>query len=224
MVQISPDTESRGYGYHYYQDTIQGFSMTHMSGPGCPNEGDVFFTPTTGAVQTQVTDFQSPYSHDQESAAPGYYQVKLSRWNVNTELTATDRTGMAQFTFPAGKPANILVPISHTLNDTAGAHVSVVGDRQIEGYVDNHVFCGYPNVYRVYFVMTFDRPFSKFGTWSATSMGALENSKPEIVRQTRAATINGLVPTALGRPWTMTRPLLQKLRFPMLTKPGQRTT
>ena len=37
MVQLSPDTESRGYGYHYYQPDIQGFSMTHMSGPGCTN-------------------------------------------------------------------------------------------------------------------------------------------------------------------------------------------
>ena len=167
MVQLSPDTESSGYGYHYYQKEIQGFSMTHMSGPGCSNEGEVFFTGTTGPVTTRVSDFQSPYSHSQESAAPGYYQVKLLRWGVNAELTATDRTGIAQFSFPAGKPANILVPISHTLNLTAAAYVRVVGDRQIEGYVVNHIFCGHPDsqTYKVYFVMTFDRPFAKFGTW-----------------------------------------------------------
>jgi len=167
MVQLSPDTESKGYGYHYYQDTIQGFSMTHMSGPGCPNDGEVFFTGTTGPVLTQVSDFQSPYSHDRESAAPGYYQVNLARWNVNAELTATDHTGMAQFSFPAGKPANILVPISHTLNDTAAAYVRVVNDRQIDGYVVNHIFCGKKQTYKVYFVMTFDRPFAKFGTWNS---------------------------------------------------------
>lgn len=50
MVQLSPDTEAHGYGYHYYDKRIQGFSMTHMSGPGCPNEGDVFFTATAGAA------------------------------------------------------------------------------------------------------------------------------------------------------------------------------
>jgi len=171
MVQLSPDTEDHGYGYHYYQDTIHGFSMTHMSGVGCANEGEIFFTPTTGPVQTQVADFQSPYSHSQESAAPGYYQVQLSRWNVDAELTATDRTGMAKFTFPAGKAANILVPISHTLNNTTAAYVRVVGDRQIDGYVENQAFCGNKQTYKVYFVMTFSRPFSSFGTWNRTGNG-----------------------------------------------------
>ena len=68
-------------------------------------------------------------------------------------MSATDRTGIAQFTFPAGKAANILVPISHTLNYTTGASVQIVGDQQIEGYVENHVFCGKQQTYKVYFVM-----------------------------------------------------------------------
>lgn len=171
MVQLSPDTESHGYGYHYYQKYIQGFSMTHMSGPGCANEGDVFFTATNGPVQTAVADFESPYSHSQESASPGYYQVQLARWGINARLTATDRTGMAQFTFPAGKPANILVPISHTLNYTAGAEVHVVGKDEITGYVVDRAFCGNKQTYKVYFEMTFSRPFSSFGTWQGNKPG-----------------------------------------------------
>jgi predicted alpha-1,2-mannosidase len=168
MVQLSPDTESRGYGYHYYQADIKGFSMTHMSGVGCSNEGDVFFTATSGPVETAESGFQSPYSHSQESAAPGYYRVQLSRWGVNAELTATERTGMARFAFPAGKAANVLVPISHTLNFTAGAEVKVVGNREITGYVEDRAFCGNKQTYKVYFVMTFSRPFSSFGTWQGT--------------------------------------------------------
>jgi len=166
MVQLSPDTESHGYGYHYFQNTIQGFSMTHMSGVGCANEGEVFFTPTTGPVATQVKDFESPYSHDREAASPGYYRVHLTRWDVDAELTATERSGAANFVFPAGQMANILVPISHTLNHTMAASVQVVGDRRIEGYVVNQAFCGSKQTYKVYFVMTFSRPFSSFGTWS----------------------------------------------------------
>ena len=166
MVQLSPDTEGHGYGYHYADTTIQGFSMTHMSGPGCPNEGNVFFAATTGRVHTLVGDFRSPYSHAIESAQPGYYQVRLLQWDIDARLSATDRTGIAQFTFPAGQPANILVPISHTLNFTTGAQVQLVGDRQIEGYVEDRAFCNNQQTYKVYFVMTFDRPFSTFGTWS----------------------------------------------------------
>lgn len=180
MVQLSPDTEDHGFGYHYYQDEIQGFSMTHMSGVGCPNEGDVFFTATTGPVGTQVADFESPYSHDQESATPGYYQVRLSRWDVNAELTATDRTGLARFTFPAGKPGNILVPISHTLNQTMGAHVRVVGNNRIEGYVEDQAFCGVKHNYKVYFVMTFSKPFASFGTWTGQKASEKKGeSQPE---------------------------------------------
>jgi len=166
MVQLSPDTEDHGVGYHYIQADIKGFSMTHMSGAGCANEGDVFFTATTGPIVTQVSDFQTPYSHKSETASPGFYQVKLLEWGINAQLTATERTGVARFTFPAGKVANILVPISHTLNHTAATFIRVVGDRRIEGFVENHTFCNKTPTYKVYFMMLFDRPFSSFGTWS----------------------------------------------------------
>jgi predicted alpha-1,2-mannosidase len=171
MVQLSPDTEDRGYGYHYGDTTIQGFSMTHMSGPGCSNEGDVFFTATTGPVLTQLQDIQSPYSHKMEKATPGYYEVRLLQWDIDAELSATDRTGIARFTFPAGQAANILVPISHTLNYTTAADVHVTGDHQIEGFVEDRAFCGNSQSYKVYFVITFSRPFSSFGTWSGARYG-----------------------------------------------------
>ncbi|MGB7190862.1 MAG: GH92 family glycosyl hydrolase, partial [Acidobacteriaceae bacterium] len=201
MVQLSPDTEDHGFGYHYYQNQIQGFSMTHMSGVGCANEGDVFFTATTGPVGTQVADFESPYSHSQESATPGYYQVRLSRWDVNAELTATDRTGLARFTFPAGKPANILVPISHTLNQTMGAHVRVVGNNRIEGYVEDQAFCGVKPTYKVYFVMTFSRPFATFGTWT----GQKENGKKGEGQKGAAETVNAPAVKAGSRAEMQTR-------------------
>jgi predicted alpha-1,2-mannosidase len=170
MVQLSPDTEDHGFGYHYIQTKIKGFSMTHMSGPGCANGGNVFFAPTTGPVVTQIQDFQSPYSHKMETAQPGYYQVQLLQWGINAELSASDHTGVARFTFPGAKAANILVPISHTLNQTAAASVRIVGDRRIEGYVENHAFCNMKPTYKVYFVMIFSRPFSSFGTWTAADI------------------------------------------------------
>jgi predicted alpha-1,2-mannosidase len=175
MAQLSPDTEDEGYGYHYDQMSIKGFSMTHMSGVGCSNDGDVFFTATTGPVSAEESQFESPYSHSQESASPGYYQVRLQRWDVNAELTATDRTGMVRFTFPSGKEANILLPVSHTLNYTTASYVHVVGDRTIEGYVVDRAFCGNKQTYKVYFVMHFDRPFAKFGTWNGTSPKSAAN-------------------------------------------------
>ncbi len=171
MVQLSPDTEEHGYGYHYADPFIGGFSMTHMSGVGCPNEGDVFFTATTGPIHTTQDDVSSPYSHSMESAKPGYYQVRLLEWNINAELSATDHTGIARFTFPANQPANILLPISHTENHVTGASVQIVGDRQMEGYVEDRAFCGNRQSYKVYFVMTFSKPFASYGTWTGAKYG-----------------------------------------------------
>ncbi len=163
MVQLSPDTEYQGFGYHYYQKKIQGFSMTHMSGPGCSDEGDVFFTATTGKVHTQVKNMESPYSHSEEEATPGYYMVMLKKWGIKAELTATTRAGLARFTFPAGKQADVIVPISHTLNYTTAAKFHVVNNETVEGYVDDRCFCGVSAVYRVHYIMKFSKPFKSFG-------------------------------------------------------------
>lgn len=192
MVQLSPDTEDHGFGYHYIQKWLKGFSMTHMSGVGCANEGDVFFTATTGPVVTNTQDFETPYSHKLESAEPGYYSVQMLEWNIKAELTATEHTGVARFTIPASMPANILVPIGHTLNQTSSVEVRIVGDRRIEGYVEDHSFCSKSATYKVYFVMLFDKPFSSFGTWNGghdgdpgtvtkNSRSAAEKTHPEWV-------------------------------------------
>ena len=187
MVQLSPDTEDHGFGYHWIHSRIRGFSMTHMSGAGCANEGDVFFTATTGPITTQPNDYQSPYSHQQEHASPGYYQVRLLEWGINAEMTATERTGVARFHFPAGQVANILVPISHTLNVTESASVRIVGDRRVEGFVENHGLCNRPFTYKVYFAMEFDRPFASFGTWS----GDLDNGSAAVAAGMRDAEQRG---------------------------------
>lgn len=166
MVQLSPDTESHNYGYHYYQKDIQDFSMTHMSGVGCPNAGEVAFMPTTGPVEPEVSQYQSSYSHQQESASPGYYQVQLLRWGINAALTATDRTGVVQITFPAGKEANFLALTSHTLNNSTDSSIQIAGNDAIEGYVTNQTFCGSNHPVKVYYVMHFSRPFTTYGTYA----------------------------------------------------------
>ena len=194
MVQLSPDTESRGFGYHYYQQQIQGFSMTHMSGPGCPNEGDVFFTATTGAVHTQIKNFQSTFSHAMESAKPGYYQVQLLRWGINTQLTATTRCGVAKFTFPAGKRANILIPISHTLNYTVASKIEIVNNHEITGYVVDHCFCGNTQSYKVHFVMLFSRPFVVYGTWSGKKgVGKIHVDSSGVIQRNHKQWVGGYV-------------------------------
>jgi len=99
MVQWSPDTTSRpdGGGYDYGDSAITGFSLDHLSGPGCGGEGDVPILPTTGSVDTSATD---SFSHSSESAQAGSYSVTTSN-GVTTQLTTTTRTGLAMFTYPS---------------------------------------------------------------------------------------------------------------------------
>src|SRR5207249_7162212 len=87
MVQVSPDTGGQG-GYDYLQNTIYGFSQTHLSGVGCGVAGELPMMPTTGAISSvDPSVYRSGYTHTDEQATPGYYRVGLTRYGINAELT-----------------------------------------------------------------------------------------------------------------------------------------
>ena len=143
MVQWSPDTPSRpdGGGYEYNDASITGFSLTHLSGPGCPAEGDVPVLPTVGAVDTSASD---SFSHTNESASPGYYSVTTDN-GVTTELTTTTRSGMARFTFPATTQANLIFKLNDSANGDSNTQFNVVSDTEVSGQVTSGNFCGGTN-------------------------------------------------------------------------------
>jgi putative alpha-1,2-mannosidase len=124
MVQLSPDTRITGWdgcsGYHYSDSVIYGFSHTHLSGTGISDYGDILLMPSVGqvflnALSDERTDkgYASKFSHQNETARPGYYSVKLDDDNILVELTATARAGLHRYTFPRTNQANILFHLSH---------------------------------------------------------------------------------------------------------------
>ncbi|WP_329587348.1 lectin [Kitasatospora sp. NBC_01250] len=167
MVQWSPDTPSRphGGGYEYRDSAITGFSLTHLSGPGCDGAGDIPVLPTIGAVDTSATE---GFSHTHESASPGSYAVTLDN-GVTTELTATPRSGMARFTFPSTTAANLLFKLSGSQAGDSRTAFTAVSDTEVSGQVTSGGFCKASNTYTVYFDMVFDRPFTSLGTDAATA-------------------------------------------------------
>ncbi|MGW4870254.1 GH92 family glycosyl hydrolase [Streptomyces chartreusis] len=165
-------------GYHYDATRIRGFSLTHMSGTGCAGgSGDIPFFPYAGQVtsspasDTKDAVYASDFSHSDESAEPGRYRVRLAS-GVSADLTATARTGSARFTFPADKPASLLV---RSANSEVGSTDSTVridpAKRTISGSVTSGNFCGYldpegqRSYYTVHFTARFDRAFKTTGTW-----------------------------------------------------------
>ncbi|RZQ59464.1 GH92 family glycosyl hydrolase [Amycolatopsis suaedae] len=170
MVQVSPDTGGQG-GYDYLQDSIYGFSQTHLSGVGCGVMGELPVMPTTGPVTTADHEaYKSTYSHDDEEAEPGYYRVGLKRYGVGAELTATQRTGWQRYTFPAIGQANVLFNTGKANQKVHDSEIHVVGDRTIEGRVRAGGFCAGKDEHTVYFSATFDRPFTATGTWRGATL------------------------------------------------------
>lgn len=153
-VQLSPDTGVREWdwcsGYHHDDEVLIGFSHTHLSGTGGGDLLDLLFAPRTGdVVLNQGQDaaarrdpagtYRSRFSHADEHAEPGYYSVltQTSGGNkIKSELTATERTGLAKFTFPAGEPAHILLDWQHGYGDPKNiksAELKISGERSIGG-------------------------------------------------------------------------------------------
>ncbi len=168
MVQWSPDTPSRpaGGGYSYGDSSITGFSLNHLSGPGCGAEGDVPVLPTTGSIDTGATE---SFSHSNESAQAGYYSVTGSD-GIQTQLTTTARTGIADFTFPSTSQANLIFKLDGSANGDSATSFNVVSSTEVTGAVTSGGFCGAGNSYTLYFDMQFSQPFSSNGTFSPNGL------------------------------------------------------
>ena len=172
MVQWSPDTPSQnaGGGYEYNDRQITGFSLTHLSGPGCSVFGDFGILPITGDVPADPADASQPFSHASEESAPGWYAVSVGSPAIRTELTVTTRTGLGRFTFPGAPRGTLLVNASSNQAGTTDASVHIDGPNEISGSASSGFFCGMPDQYNVYFVARFDRPFAAHGTWENSTV------------------------------------------------------
>ncbi|HEY1336628.1 MAG TPA: GH92 family glycosyl hydrolase [Bryobacteraceae bacterium] len=170
MALWSPDTTNLAGGYRYFHSAIQGFSLTHISGRGVGCYQDLPILPLPGVVSPSATQWSSlaaPFHHLNENASPGYYSVLLDN-NVRVELTLTQRTGMARFTFPPGTGNGTLALNaggSAQPNRAAGTGIQILKPRRIAGSVASGD-CGGSFTYRLFFAVEFDRPFDSFGVWS----------------------------------------------------------
>ena len=173
MVQWSPDTSpdrAAGGGYNYSDSQISGFSLTHLSGPGCARYGDIPVLPSVGAIGSSPGSMTQSFSHViAEQASPGFYQTQVGG-NILTQLTATLRTGLGVFTFPRTEQANMLFKAGGSANADSAASAQIIGNDQVVGSATSGHFCGSPGTYTVYFAAQFDRPFQSHGTWTGSSV------------------------------------------------------
>ncbi|MFE4689726.1 GH92 family glycosyl hydrolase [Streptomyces sp. NPDC056749] len=169
MVQFSPDT-GHNTGYDYSETHIRGFSAVHISGVGCGLGGDLPVLPTTGDItSTDNAVYAAEFSHDDEKAGPGTYQVGLGT-GIKAELSATERTGVQRYTFPATDKANVLINAGQSLHRTVNTEVEILDNRTVRTAITGSGFCQDTKPYTVYTVTRFDRPFTVSGTWKGDTV------------------------------------------------------
>lgn len=186
MVQLSPETDSvlysygKGYhgevyrycsGYQYSDKTITGFSHTHFNGTGHSDLGDFLIMPTTGKIQltpgtkeNPESGYRSRFSHEKESASPGYYSVVLDDYKIKAELSATERTGIHKYTFTEGDEANIILDLTAGIYNYDGkvnwSSVRVENKTLVTGY---RLTNGWAREKHLYFAMEFSEPVKEYG-------------------------------------------------------------
>jgi predicted alpha-1,2-mannosidase len=165
-------------GYNYGASRIKGFSFTRLSGTGCLGaSGDIPVLPFTSDIKhspdTDMLDayYSAGFSHQNETATPGYYQVKMDN-GVNVELSATTRTGIARFTFDNPEQAKLLFRSSYSQLGSGDAYTKIDQEKgEITGYVTSGNFCGYlgeynrRDYYTLHFVAKLDVPIAGTGSW-----------------------------------------------------------
>lgn len=169
MIQPGPDTRMLGWdassGYHYSDSTINGFSHTHLSGTGIGDYGDILIMPTVGpqdvryeGATTQQLSFASAFSHNNETATPGYYKVFLKRYQVYAELTATARAAIHRYTFPASDQSGFVLDLDYSIVKQANKdlYLEVIGDSAIRGRKNSQ---GWAWDHQVCFYAEFSKPF-----------------------------------------------------------------
>lgn len=148
-IQLSPDTRLEGWdgcsGYHYSDNRIYGFSHTHLSGTGCSDYGDILVTPFVGTPSVINEEYALSFSHDKETAEPGYYSVKFEN-GIQAEMTAANYVGIHRYTFPKGKKHGVIVDLQHR-DKTLESYMilkanDLVGFRRSEAWNDDQ-YCAF---------------------------------------------------------------------------------
>lgn len=172
MLQVSPVNGISEWdwcsGYHYSDSIAIGFSHLNLSGTGIGDLADILFMPTNKAFDLTLNPmsrdslpYKSSYSHKNESATPGYYQVFLEDSEVNVELTTSKRTAYHKYTFKDGDDQSVIVNLGFAINwDKAVASSLKVEDRYtISGYRHS---TGWAHNQKVFFVAKFSKPIADY--------------------------------------------------------------
>ena len=168
MVQFSPDTHLIGWdassGYHATDSTIYAFSLTHLSGTGVGDLGDVAVLPYSGADSLKPV---ARFAKKDEQASPGYYAVELANFGIRTELTSTERVGLMRATYSDSTDRKLLLDLGHILqpnwgHKVVGNDLQLVNDSTIRG---TYYTKGWAEHHQLSYTLHLSRPVDSLALW-----------------------------------------------------------
>ncbi len=176
MMSVSPfnvtgseknkwDKDSRWWSTPYTSDNcwFTGFSHVNLSGVGCPELGTIITMPTSGELSTDYLLYGSEYTG--ETAQPGYYALKLSKYDILAEVASTMRSSIERYTYRKGK-AHVIVNLGQGLTNESGGFIRKVRDTEIEGMRLCGGFCYHSQaVFPQYFVIRVNKSPKEAGFW-----------------------------------------------------------
>jgi predicted alpha-1,2-mannosidase len=178
MVKLGPDHVT-GSGniqtYAYDATRVQGFSHTHLDGPGGSSYGysQIALLPTMGTRVFDEDKYAATFSHVGEVTTPASYAVQLVDPPIHVDLTATAHCGVHRYQFPAGT-ARVLLDLGHTRGDSRGGHIAVDptgvhgrGDYSVHPLLTELLEDTQPvtGLVTVHFTARFNRAADRTGLW-----------------------------------------------------------
>lgn len=214
MVQLGPQQIRDAWdwcsGYHYTDTLVIGFSHTHLTGTGIGDLGDVVLMPYDPAKVIYSSEYMprkkaeakhvyARLDHDKEQVAPGFYSLEMPDYGINVRLSATDRTGIHEYTF-TGDESAVLVDLCSGIgwdnvtdwNLTVKDANRVEGYRRSSGWADDHTW---------WFAAEFTEPIVGQDTLSITEKESAIALKFDTSRNKKMLVKVGLSPVSCENAW-----------------------
>ncbi|MGH3157050.1 MAG: hypothetical protein ACRDNF_10795, partial [Streptosporangiaceae bacterium] len=210
MVQWSPDTmpdRNAGGGYGYGDSELTGYSLTHLSGPGCGAAGDVPILPMTGGLPSDPNSYVTSFTNSGEVAQAGYYSAESNLpATITSQFAETPHSAMGRFTFPKTTKADFLIKLDDSQNGDINETAKIVGNDEVTGSVTSGDFCdetnngGQNQLYTVHFSIVFSQPFTKAQVVTPTG-----SSSPDAAFVTFNTTSSRVVQAKVGISYVSTK-------------------
>ena len=190
-VQVGPTNFNKGWdwssSYHHTDSIVKGFCHLNVSGTGMSDLGELTIMPATGELKynagnqdNHMSGYSSLYRKNTEINTVGYYKVDLERYDINVELTASERVGFHRYTYPNSDNSRVIIDLGEGSADRpTETYLKKIDDTTFEGY---RFSSGWARDQREYFTLIISKPVKDFILYDGGNKHNTDELKGEFVK------------------------------------------